>query len=112
MLADLQRNDGLRVHQLLELAHALFGDQHQAHGLDAAGRGAHTAAHEGKHDEHHRQEGGPGGEVLRGKAGGGGDGNGLEQAVYQAVVERQGVGEDKVAAGHGDPDQQDAEEKA
>ena len=112
MLADFQRDDRLRVDQLFQFTHTLFRDQHQAHGLDTTGGGAHAATHEGEHDEHDRQERRPASEVLRGKACGGGDGNGLEQAVHQAFAERQGIGQDEVAAGDRDADQQHAEEEA
>ena len=111
MAADLQRDHRLRVDQLLELANALLGDQHQAHRFHSARGGAHAAAHKGEHDQHQWQEGGPGAEVVGGKPGGSGDRDGHEQAVNQAVLNGQDVTQDQVAAGNGDADQQYPEEK-
>ena len=75
------------MYQLLELANPLLADQHQSHGLDAASRRAGATAHNSEHQQHQWQEIGPLGEVRGGEAGGGGNGNGLEQAVQNTAVQ-------------------------
>ena len=68
----LQWYHRLRVHQLLELAHALLSDKHYSHGFYTAGGRADAAAHAGKENRHNRECDRPCREVF-GRIAGSGD---------------------------------------
>ena len=64
-IADLQGYDRAGVNELLQFAHPLLVDQHQAHRLDAARGRADATTHTGEKDCHDRQHQRPFAEVFR-----------------------------------------------
>jgi hypothetical protein len=81
LAADAHRQLGVGMDQPADLAQALLDQQQEADDLDAAAGGAGAAADEGEEQQQDLDERRPVVELRRGEAGGGADGDGLEQAL-------------------------------
>ncbi len=75
------------MHQPDDLAQALLGDQQAADDFDTPGGRSRRTADETRENQQHRQRPRPRGIVRRRESGGRANGDGLEQAVDDAVAE-------------------------
>ena len=81
-------DDGTRMEDVEEFFLDDFPEEYESHHLDAAARGARTAAADADEDYHHPADGGPEHEVVLAESRGSLDADGMEEGVAEARLAR------------------------